>query len=98
MASKSTDALIAAMSEDSRDLLQRGQHLADCQVVTSDQHVFNLHKMILTQESMVLGCAPRSCSIEGSSGSSCTRNEMYMTQSTQTKSIVALKKTHIVLI
>ena len=48
---------IAGMSEDSRGLLTRTQHLADCTIRTSDGLDFRLHKMKLTEESMVLGCA-----------------------------------------
>jgi hypothetical protein len=53
--SKSVADLIAGMSEDSRNLLERTQILADCKVRAADGFEFELHKMTLTQESVVLG-------------------------------------------
>ena len=52
---KSAKDLIAGMSRDSRTLLERAQNLADCKVRTADGFEFELHKMTLTQESVVLG-------------------------------------------
>ncbi len=53
--SKSADNLIADMSEDSRILLERTKSWADCKVRTADGFEFELHKMTLMQESVVLG-------------------------------------------
>ncbi len=53
---KSADNLIAGMSDDTRDLLERARSWADCKVRTIDDFEFKLHKAILTQESVVLGC------------------------------------------
>ena len=52
---KSVDDLIAGMSEDSHSLLERADSLVDCRVLTSDNFGFKLHKMTLTQESVVIG-------------------------------------------
>lgn len=52
---KSAEDLIAGMSEHSRIMLERTRDLADCKVRTADGFEFNLHKMTLTQESLVLG-------------------------------------------
>ncbi len=52
---KSAEDLSAGMSEDSRILLRQTQNLTDCKVCASDGFEFQLHKMTLTQESVVLG-------------------------------------------
>ncbi len=56
-APKPGDDLIETMTEQSRDLLKISQSLTDCCVLTADGFEFKLHKMVLTQQSVVLGCA-----------------------------------------
>ena len=54
---QSPDNPTATLNEHSRDVLERLEHLADCTVHTSDGSEFRLHKALLAEQSVVLGCA-----------------------------------------
>lgn len=54
---QSPESPTASLSEHSRKVLKRLEHLADCTVHTSDGSEFRLHKARLAEQSVVLGCA-----------------------------------------